>query len=112
MRPAPSSNPEAASRRPGVTADRCPLPGPGNARAGWRGAAERRGTAGSRRGWALFLAMSLIWGVADLLIKGAGEEAPPGGVGFGRGVLGAGLLLPWSGGRGQLRPALRGWRPL
>ena len=66
----------------------------------------------SRRGWALFLAMSLIWGVPYLLIKVAVEELPPVVVVFGRCVLGAALLLPWTVARGQLGPALRRWRPL
>jgi drug/metabolite transporter (DMT)-like permease len=66
----------------------------------------------SRRGWALFLAMSLIWGVPYLLIKVAVEELPPVVVVFGRCLLGAALLLPWTVARGQLRPALRRWRPL
>ncbi|TFV63050.1 DMT family transporter [Geodermatophilus sp. DF01-2] len=66
----------------------------------------------SRRGWALFLAMSLIWGIPYLLIKVAVEDLSPVVVVFGRCVLGAALLLPWTVARGQLRPALRRWRPL
>jgi drug/metabolite transporter (DMT)-like permease len=66
----------------------------------------------SRRGWALFLAMALIWGVPYLLIKVAVEDLSPVAVVFGRCVLGAALLLPWTVARGQLRPALRRWRPL
>src|SRR5919107_1682498 len=118
MRPAPNSSPEAVSRRPdgggARTVGRCPVRGPGNAPAGWRGAGVRRGAgaAVSRRGWALFLAMSLIWGVPYLLIKVAVEELPPVVVVFGRCLLGAALLLPWTVARGQLRPALRRWRPL
>src|SRR5918998_1104780 len=118
MRPAPKSSPEAVSRRPdgrgARTVGRCPVRGPGNARAGWRGAGVRpgAGAAVSRRGWALFLAMSLIWGVPYLLIKVAVEDLPPVVVVFGRCVLGAALLLPWTVARGGLRPALRRWRPL
>src|ERR671928_1046296 len=116
IRPAPNSSPEAVSRRPdgggACTVGRCPVRGAGNARAGWRGAAGERGTAVSRRGWALFLAMSLIWGVPYLLIKVAVGELPPVVVVFGRCALGAALLLPWTVARGQLRPALRHWRPL
>ncbi|MGY1634298.1 DMT family transporter [Geodermatophilus sp. SYSU D01186] len=66
----------------------------------------------SRRGWALFLAMSLIWGVPYLLIKVAVGELSPVVVVFARCVLGAALLLPWTIARGQVRPALRRWRPL
>ena len=66
----------------------------------------------SRRGWLLFLAMSLIWGIPDLLIKVAVGELTPVTVVFARCVVGAALLLPWTIARGQLRPALRHWRAL
>jgi drug/metabolite transporter (DMT)-like permease len=66
----------------------------------------------SRRGWGLFLAMSVIWGVPYLLIKVAVEEVSPAMVVFARCVVGAALLLPWTIARGQLRPALRHWRAL
>ncbi|MGY1686956.1 DMT family transporter [Geodermatophilus sp. SYSU D00867] len=66
----------------------------------------------SRRGWALFLAMSVIWGVPYLLIKVAVEETSPVVVVFARCVIGAALLLPWTLARGQVRPALRHWRAL
>jgi drug/metabolite transporter (DMT)-like permease len=66
----------------------------------------------SRRGWLLFLAMSVIWGLPYLLIKVAVGEFSPVLVVFGRCVIGAALLLPWTIARGQLRPALRHWRPL
>ena len=66
----------------------------------------------SRRGWVLFLAMSVIWGVPYLLIKVAVDEVAPVTVVFARCVVGAALLLPWTIARGQLRPALRHWRAL
>src|SRR6478609_1976748 len=66
----------------------------------------------SRRGWALFLAMSVIWGVPYLLIKVAVGEVPPVVVVFCRCLVGAAILLPWTIARGQLRPALRHWRAL
>ncbi len=64
----------------------------------------------SRRGWLLFLAMSVIWGVPYLLIKVAVEDLSPVVVVFGRCLIGAALLLPWTIARGHLRPALRQWR--
>jgi drug/metabolite transporter (DMT)-like permease len=64
----------------------------------------------SRRGWALFLAMAVIWGIPYLLIKVAVGEVSPVVVVFARCVVGAALLLPWTVARGQLRPALRHWR--
>jgi drug/metabolite transporter (DMT)-like permease len=66
----------------------------------------------SRRGWVLFLAMSVIWGVPYLLIKVAVGEVSPVLLVFVRCVIGAALLLPWTIATGQLRPALRHWRAL
>jgi drug/metabolite transporter (DMT)-like permease len=60
----------------------------------------------------LFLAMSVIWGVPYLLIKVAVEETSPVVVVFVRCVVGAALLLPLTVARGQVRAALRHWRPL
>ncbi len=64
----------------------------------------------SRRGWALFLAMSVIWGVPYLLIKVAVDEVSPVVVVFVRCAIGAALLLPWTIRRGGLRAALGQWR--
>ncbi|SOC46844.1 EamA domain-containing membrane protein RarD [Blastococcus aggregatus] len=64
----------------------------------------------SRRGWALFLAMSVIWGVPYLLIKVAVGEVSPVVVVFVRCAIGAALLLPWTIRRGGLGTALRQWR--
>ena len=50
----------------------------------------------SRRGWVLFLAMSVIWGVPYLLIKVAVGEVSPTMLVFARCVIGAALLLPWT----------------
>jgi drug/metabolite transporter (DMT)-like permease len=56
--------------------------------------------------------MSVIWGIPYLLIKVAVGELSPVVVVFGRCVIGAALLLPWTIARGQLRPALKHWRAL
>ncbi|GAB3360707.1 DMT family transporter [Modestobacter lapidis] len=66
----------------------------------------------SRRGWLLFAAMSLIWGLPYLLIKVAVEELSPVVVVFLRCLVGALLLLPWALARGRFRRALRHWRAL
>ncbi len=66
----------------------------------------------SRRGWVLFLAMSVIWGVPYLLIKVAVDEVSPVVLVFARCVIGAALLVPLTLARGQVRPALRHWRAL
>src|SRR5687768_6119316 len=66
----------------------------------------------TRRGWLLFAAMSLLWGVPYLLIKVAVEEMSPAVVVFLRCGLGALILLPYAAWRGHLR-SLRGhWRLL
>jgi drug/metabolite transporter (DMT)-like permease len=67
----------------------------------------------SRRGWALFVAMSVIWGVPYLLIKVAVGDFSPVVLVFLRCVVGAALLLPWTVARGRLGTALRQhWRAL
>jgi drug/metabolite transporter (DMT)-like permease len=64
----------------------------------------------SRRGWWLFGAMSLIWGIPYLLIKVAdGGVAPPVLV-LARVAIGATLLLPIAIRRGELAPLLPYWR--
>src|SRR3954471_21743756 len=71
-----------------------------------------RTTALSRRGWILFLSMSVIWGVPYLLIKVAVDVLHPDVVVFGRTLVGAALLLPFAAFRRELRPVLAHWRPL
>jgi drug/metabolite transporter (DMT)-like permease len=66
----------------------------------------------SRKGWALFLALSVIWGIPYLLIKVAVEALHPSVVVFLRTVIGAALLLPLAAFRGELKAVLPRWRPL
>jgi len=66
----------------------------------------------SRRGWLLFLAMGVIWGVPYLFIKLAVEYVPPASLVFLRTGLGALILLPLAAARGQLRPLLPAWKPV
>jgi drug/metabolite transporter (DMT)-like permease len=66
----------------------------------------------SRRGWLLFLAMGVIWGVPYLFIKIAVEHVPPASLVFLRTGLGALLLVPIAAARGELRPLVKAWRPL
>lgn len=64
----------------------------------------------SRRGWLLFAAVSVLWGIPYLLIKVAVEDLHPTVIVFVRTALAAALLLPIAALRGQLG-ALRGhWR--
>jgi drug/metabolite transporter (DMT)-like permease len=66
----------------------------------------------SRRAWALFAAMSLLWGVPYLLIRVADRAFTPADVVFLRTAVGAALLLPFAARRGHLLPLLRRWRLL
>lgn len=64
----------------------------------------------SRRGWALFVALSVIWGVPYLLLKVAVEDLSPAVVVLLRTALAAAMLLPVALLRGELLPVLRRWR--
>lgn len=66
----------------------------------------------SRRGWALFLAMGLIWGIPYLMIKVAVEELSPATLVLARTAIAAVILVPVAATKGQLRPLLPYWRPL
>ena len=66
----------------------------------------------TRRGWWLFAAMSVIWGIPYLLIKVAVQDLAPASVVFLRTALAAALLLPVALARGNFRHVLRRWRPL
>ncbi|MFN8018040.1 MAG: DMT family transporter [Acidimicrobiales bacterium] len=64
----------------------------------------------SRRGWILFAAQSLIWGVPYLLISIAVASLRPAAVVAGRTSIAALILLPIAVHQGALRPALARWR--
>ena len=64
----------------------------------------------TRRGWLLFSALSLFWGIPYLFIRVAVTELDPLMVAFGRTFLGALLLLPLAIRRGLLRPLLPHWK--
>jgi drug/metabolite transporter (DMT)-like permease len=66
----------------------------------------------SRRGWALFIALGVIWGIPYLLIKVAVRDLAPASLVFLRTALAAGLLLPVVLRRGELRALLARWRPI
>jgi drug/metabolite transporter (DMT)-like permease len=48
----------------------------------------------TRRGWALFLALCVIWGLPYLFIRIAVESVSPAALVFARTSLGATVLLP------------------
>ncbi len=64
----------------------------------------------SRRGWLLFAAMGVIWGVPYLLIRVAVRQLDPGTLVFARTAPAALLLLPVAAWRRQLGAVLRRWR--
>ena len=64
----------------------------------------------SRRGWALFIAMCLIWGIPYLLIKVAVSDISPVTLVFFRTTFGALLLLPLAAARGSLSSLRPHWR--
>jgi len=66
----------------------------------------------TRRGWLLFAAMSVIWGIPYLLIKVAVKHVEPPVVVFGRTSIAAAVLLVLAARTDALRVALRHWRPV
>jgi drug/metabolite transporter (DMT)-like permease len=66
----------------------------------------------SRRGWALFAAMCVIWGIPYLLIRVAVRDVSPGTLVFMRTAIGGLVLLPLAVRAGGFRTVLRRWKPL
>jgi drug/metabolite transporter (DMT)-like permease len=66
----------------------------------------------TRRGWWLFAAMSVIWGLPYLFIKVAVAHLAPPVIVFGRTSLAAVVLLVLAARAGAIGPALRHWRPV
>lgn len=64
----------------------------------------------TRRGWLLFAAMGVIWGIPYLFIKIAVGELTPATLVLLRTAIGAALLLPIAAARNELRPLARHWR--
>jgi drug/metabolite transporter (DMT)-like permease len=66
----------------------------------------------SRRGWLLFAAMCVIWGIPYLLIKVAVEDLSPSALVLARTGIAAALLLPIAAARRELRPLVGHWLPV
>jgi drug/metabolite transporter (DMT)-like permease len=64
----------------------------------------------TRRGWLLFGAMCVIWGMPYLLIRVAVRDLTPATLVFLRTAIACLILVPLAAGRGELRPLLRHWR--
>jgi drug/metabolite transporter (DMT)-like permease len=63
----------------------------------------------TRRGWLLFAAMGLLWGIPYLLIKIAVDSFSPPAIVAGRTLIGALLLLPFAIRSGALKQAAKKW---
>jgi drug/metabolite transporter (DMT)-like permease len=66
----------------------------------------------SLRGWVLFAAMGVIWGIPYLLIKIAVEGVSVPVLVLARTAIGAAVLLPLALSRAAWAPVLRHWRPV
>ena len=64
----------------------------------------------TRRGWVLFAAMAVIWGIPYLFIRIAVGEITPASLVFLRSVIGTVLLMPLAGARRELAPLAAEWR--
>ncbi|MEU0497461.1 DMT family transporter [Mycobacterium sp. NPDC006124] len=64
------------------------------------------------RGWLLFAAMSVIWGIPYLLIKIAVEGVSAPVLVFARTVIGAAVLIPLALSRAAWAPVRRCWKPV
>jgi drug/metabolite transporter (DMT)-like permease len=66
----------------------------------------------TRKGWLLFIAMSIIWGIPYLFIKIALRELDPSVVVFARVGIAAAVLIPIAIQRGVLRQLRKLWLPI
>jgi drug/metabolite transporter (DMT)-like permease len=66
----------------------------------------------TRRNWAVFAAMCVIWGVPYLLIRVAVRDLAPGTLVFLRTGIGGLILVPFALSTGGFAPLWRRWRPL
>ena len=79
---------------------------------GGRRPTRPKGDTVTRRGWVLFLALGIIWGIPYLFIRIAVRELDPVVVAFGRTAIGTLILLPLALRARALRPLLRHWKAL
>ncbi len=66
----------------------------------------------TKRGWTLFLALSVIWGIPYLLIKVADEAFTPASLVFFRTAIGAAVMIPVAAHRHELQAVMSRWRTL
>src|SRR5579872_7222970 len=63
----------------------------------------------TRKGWLLFIAISIFWGIPYFFIKISVSELDPAVVVFARAAIAAAVLIPMAASRKMLRPLLRYW---
>ncbi|MDQ2906887.1 MAG: DMT family transporter [Ktedonobacteraceae bacterium] len=63
----------------------------------------------TRKGWLLFIAMSVFWGIPYFFIKIAVRELDPAVIVFARAAIAAAVLIPLAASRKMLRPLFRHW---
>ena len=63
----------------------------------------------TRKGWLLFIAISVFWGIPYFFIKIAVRELDPAVVVFARAAIAASVLIPLAASRQMLRPLFRHW---
>src|SRR5215211_3796015 len=66
----------------------------------------------SARAWALFAAVSVLWGIPYLFIKLAVEDLSPVMVAWGRIAVAFAVLLPYALHKGALRGLTKRWKPM
>ena len=66
----------------------------------------------TRKGWLLFIAMSVVWGIPYFFIKIAVRELDPITIVFARVVIAAIVLVPIAIQRKQLKPVYKPWRTI
>jgi drug/metabolite transporter (DMT)-like permease len=64
----------------------------------------------TRRAWAAFVAVAILWGIPYLFIRIAVGEVSPVFVAWARLVIAAAVLLPFAASRGSLKDAFARWR--
>ena len=63
----------------------------------------------TRKGWLLFIAISVFWGIPYFFIKIAVRELDPAVVVFARAAIAVAVLIPMAASRKELRPLFRYW---
>src|SRR5262249_16221367 len=98
-------SPSAMTSAPRSSAARWRSISVSSTRAKWRSDSWRLAPL-SWRGWMVFLALCVVWGIPYFFVKLALEDFSPDCVAWSRAALGAAVMLPLAWKRGVLRPAM------